>query len=151
MIKNNVLRGNNTSYAGKSLWWGGQIFTRTSKDVQIFGNDITATGLAQNGIAIYSEVENGVNVMYSGPNCGTIEQRNVTVHDNVIELGVGHQSGVAGGGMGYGANHNISYSNNVYYLQDLAGTYFQWDAQPLLTKELWRGYGQDVTGRFYQY
>jgi hypothetical protein len=58
---------------------------------------------------------------------------------------------VAGGGIGYGAAYNLLFSNNTYYLRNLTGTYFQYDGGSIKTKETWQTYGQDVTGKFYQY
>ena len=150
-IKNNVLRGNNSTRPGTAIWSGAQIFTTASKDSQIFGNDVTAAAPGVNGIGIYNWFVNGVQMTYTGANCGIIETRNVAVHDNVVRLDVGQQNGIAGGGAGYAASYNILFSNNTYYLKDLAGAYFQVDGGTIKTKELWQAAGQDVTGKFYQY
>ena len=56
-----------------------------------------------------------------------------------------------GFGAGYAASYNILFSNNTYYLKDLAGAYFQVDGGTIKTKELWQAAGQDVTGVFHQY
>src|SRR4029434_360626 len=58
-IKNNVLRGNNSAYPGKPIWWGGQITARAAKDVQIYGNDVTASPPGQNGISLFNDYVNG--------------------------------------------------------------------------------------------
>jgi len=149
-IRYNVLRGNATAYTGKAIWSAAQIFARASKDLQIFGNDVTAEAPAANGIGIYNPFVNGVQVTYNGPNCGIIETRNVAVHDNVVRLDVGQQNGIAGGGTGYAATYNVLFSNNVNYLQDLTKAYFQVDGGTIKTKELWQANGQDVTGKFLQ-
>jgi hypothetical protein len=150
-FKYNVLRGNNSAYPGKAIWWGAQIFTRSSKDLQIFGNDVTATPPGVNGIGIYNRFVNGVQETYTGTNCGIIESRNVAVHDNVVRLDIGQQHGVAGGGVGYGATYNILFTNNKYYLKDLAGAYFQYDGGTIKPKQLWQASGQDLAGKFNQY
>jgi hypothetical protein len=147
VIKNNVLRGNNTAHAGQSLWWGGQIYTRSSKDVQIFGNDLTAAGPGTNGVGV-----RGGDPLYTGPNCGTIQMQNIAVHDNVIRLDTGDMHGVVGGGVGYSATYNIQFTNNVYYLTNPAGAYFWNDAATSsMTSTQWQAQGQDLNSRFYQY
>ena len=148
-IKNNVLRGNNSVYAGKAIWYGGQISARQSKDIQIFGNDVTAAPPAANGISLYTEVVNGANVTTTGTNCGVIELRNIAVHDNVVRLSTGQQHGIAGGGTGYAAAHNLLFYNNTNYLQSLTGAYFQVDGGTIKTKDQWQAAGQETGGRFY--
>ena len=147
VIRNNILRGNNASMAGKSLWNGSQIYTRTSKDVQIYGNDVTAVGSGTHGISI-----RGGDPPYTTVNCGVIESKNIAVHDNVIRMDVVTPDlhGVVGGTPGYGATKQIRFYNNTYYLTNLAGQYFLYDGA-VMTKEQWKAAGQDVTGRFLQY
>jgi hypothetical protein len=147
VIRNNVARGNNSAMAGKSLWNGGQIYARSSKDMQIYGNDVTAAGPGTHGISL-----RGGDAPYSTTNCGTVQLQNIQVHDNVIRLDTGDQNGMVGGYAGYGATYNIQFSNNTYYLTDLTGVYFLFDAaSTVLPKEQWQALGQDVTGKFYQY
>lgn len=147
-IRNNIVRGNNSESTGKSLWWGAQIFTRSSKDVQIYGNDVTATGIGVHGISI-----RGGDPLRSGPNCGTIESRNVSVRDNVIRMDAADFNGVVGGeAPGYGADKNIHFTGNTYFLPDLAGTYFWYDAARAgMRNEEWQGAGEDLTGTFIKY
>ncbi len=147
VIRNNVLRGNNTSMAGKSLWNGAQIYTRSSKDVQIYGNDVTAVGAGTHGISIRVG-----DAPYTAVNCGTVQGQNIAVHDNVVRLDATTPDlhGVVGATAGYGAAYNIKFQNNTYYLTNLAYQYFLYDGV-LMTKEQWQAAGQDVTGKFYQY
>jgi hypothetical protein len=145
VIKNNVLRGNNSVNVGLSLWHGAQMYTRSSKDVQIYGNDITAAGA--NSVAI-----RGGDAPETTANCGVVQSQNIAVHDNVIRLSTGDSNGVVGGGAGYGATFNIQFSNNIYYLQNLAGAYFWYDAATNgMSKQQWQAVGQDLSGKFYQY
>jgi hypothetical protein len=145
VIKNNVLRGNNSANVGLSLWHGAQIYTRSSKDVQIYGNDITAAGA--NSVAI-----RGGDAPETTTNCGVVQSQNIAVHDNVIRLRTSDSNGVVGGGAGYGATFNIGFSNNIYYLQNLAGAYFWYDAATNgMTTQQWQAVGQDLSGKFYQY
>ena len=146
IIRNNVLRGNNSDAAGRSLWWGAQIYTRSSKDLEIYGNDITAAGVGVHAISLRGGDTK------SGTNCGTIELRNVSVRDNVIRMDSGDFNGVVGGGAGYGAANNIHFTDNTYFLTDLAGTYFWYDgATRSMNKEGWQGAGEDLTGKFIKY
>jgi Right handed beta helix region len=147
IIRNNVLRGNNSDAAGRSLWWGAQIYTRSSKDLQIYGNDITAVGAGVHGISLRG------GDTQSGTNCGTIELRNVSVSDNIIRMDATDFNGVVGGeAPGYGATKNIHFIGNTYYLTDLAGTYFWYDAaRAPMNKDGWQGAGEDLNGRFIKY
>ena len=146
VIRYNVLRGNNYAFPGKSISSGGQIFTRSSKDVQIYENDVTAQLPGVNGIGVYGDSIGGVPQTYTGTNCGTILLQNITVHDNIVRLDIGQQHGNIGGGSVYG----ITFSNNTYYLKDLLSKYFYyqggtWD------KNQFQAAGADVTGKFYQW
>jgi Right handed beta helix region len=144
IIRNNILRGNNSDAAGKSLWWGAQIYTRSSKDLQIYGNDITAAGVGVHGIGL-----RGGDAPRTGSNCGTIELRNVSARDNIIRMDAGDFNGVVGGEAGFGAAYNVHFTDNTYYLTDLAGTYFWVDAaRRSMNKDEWQGAGEDLTGRF---
>ena len=146
VVRNNVFRGNNAVMAGKSLWNGAQFYSRSSKDIQIFGNDITAVGAGTHGISIRSD-----GLPYATANCGTIQSQNIAVHANVLRLDTTTPDlhGVVGASVGYGAAFNIKFWNNTYFLTNLAAAYFLYDGK-LLTKEQWQAAGQDVTGTFLQ-
>ncbi len=146
-IKYNIARGNNADKAGRSLWHGGQIFLRSSKDVQIFGNEVIAAGPGTHGISL-----RGGDSPLTGPNCGSLELRNVSVRDNVVRLDSTDLHGIVGGGVGHGAANSLSFTNNIYYLQSLSGVYFWYDAATSsMTKEQWKAANQDVGGAFLQY
>jgi len=146
VIRNNVLRGNNSLFPGKPISAGGQIFTRASKDVQIYGNDVTAILPGVNGIGVYGDFTNGVPQSYTGPNCGTIQSQNVQVHDNVVRLDVGQTHGELWAGSAYGN----TFTNNTYYLKNLAGTYFYYQGGPW-TSSQFQAQGADTTGKFLQW
>src|SRR5581483_7233537 len=146
-IKNNVVRGNNSVMAGKSLYWGAQIYLRSSKDVDISGNHVIAAGSGANGVSL-----RGGDAALTGANCGSIDLRNVSVHDNLIQLDTGDLSGMVGGGAGYGSTNNLKFFNNSYRLQSLSGGYFFYDAaKSAMTKDQWQAAGQDLNGTFSQY
>ncbi len=145
-IKNNLARGNNGAMAGRSLWHGGQIFLRSSKDVQISGNEVIAAGPGVHGISL-----RGGDAPLNGPNCGSTDLRNVTASNNVIRLDTSDLHGTVGGAAGFANAYNVKFIGNTYYLQDLAGVYFWNDAATRsMTKEQWTAAGQDVSGRFLQ-
>ncbi len=147
IIRNNILRANNSDAAGKSLWWGAQIYARSSKDLQIYGNDIAAAGVGVHAISL-----RGGDPPRSGSNCGTIELRNVTAHDNIIRMDNGDFNGVIGGAAGFSAAHNVHFTDNTYFLTDLTGTYFWVDAaRRSMTKDEWQGAGEDLTSRFLKF
>jgi hypothetical protein len=144
-IRNNVVRGNNSVNQGKSLWHGAQVYMRSSKDVEIAGNDISAAGAAGNAVSVRADLT------YTGTNCGSIQTRNISVHDNIIRLGAGDMHGVVGVSAGYGLANNIKFNYNTYYLPDPLAAYFWYDATTkALTKDQWRNtYGQDWNGTFH--
>jgi len=146
VIRYNVLRGNNSANAGQSLSTGAQLFTRSSKDLDIYGNDVTATAPAVHGIGVYGDFINGQPQTYTGPNCGTILLQNIQVHDNVVRLDVGQLTGNP-----WGASYSsIFFTNNTYYLKDLTGPHFHYNGGPW-TKDQYQAAGGDVNGKFYQY
>ncbi len=145
VVRNNVVRGNNTALLGQSLWSGGEIYARSSKDLQIYGNAIDASPGA-NAVALRQDTS------YTSPNCGTMVLSNIAVHDNDIRLEAGSAHGEVGGGAGYSAANGIQFSGNTYHLPDPAGAYFWLDGatQPMTTTQ-WQGGGQDGSGQFLAY
>lgn len=144
VIRYNVLRGNNATYAGRSLWYGAQIYLRSSKDMDIIGNDVSAVGTATHGIGL-----RGGDAPRSGANCGTIEMRNISARDNIIRLDTGDLTGWVGSGRGGAAALRLGFFGNTYYLRSLGGTNFNFDDSiQNLTKEQWQAGGQDINGKF---
>jgi len=146
VIRNNVLSGNNFAFPGKQLSSGAQVYARSSKDVQIYGNDVTAMLPGVNGIGLYGDFIGSAPQSYTGTNCGTILLQNIQVHDNVVRLDVGQQTGNMWGGSAYG----ISFTNNTYYLKDLTANYFWYNGGPW-NKSTYQGAGGDVAGKFLQW
>jgi len=146
VIRNNVLYGNNYAFPGKQLSSGAQIYARSSENVQIYGNDVTAMLPGVNGIGIYGDFIGSAPQSYTGTNCGTIFLQNIQVHDNVVRLDVGQQTGNMWGGSLYG----ISFTNNTYYLKDLSGSYFWYNGGPW-DKSTYQSAGGDTGGKFLQW
>lgn len=144
-IKNNVLRGNNSANAGGSLWYAGQIYTRSSKDVEIVGNRVLAAGTAVHGVSIRGD--SGMN--YSTAQCGATYSTNIQVHGNVVSLDSVDLHGVVGSGgepMDSSSYSNIQFYGNTYRLQDLGAAVFSYKGA--LTKDGWQAAGQDTDGQF---
>ncbi len=142
VIRNNVVRGNNTALLGRSLWSGGEIYARSSTNLQIYGN---AIGVAAGGNAVALR-QDGSNTT---PNCGTFALSNVSVHDNDIRLQAGSSHGAVGGAAGYSAANAIQFSGNTYHLPDTGGAYFWLDdvTRPMSATQ-WQAAGQDAAGQF---
>jgi hypothetical protein len=135
IIRNNIARNNNTARIGKSLWWGANIYLNTSQNVEIYGNTVEGG----NGIGITDTGSHKGNATY-----GPLLARNNYIHNNVIKLTTGSQSGVMG--IAADAGKNNRFVNNTYYLANLNAKHFQWSG--VFTKEGWMGLGQDVGGTF---
>jgi hypothetical protein len=147
VIRYNVARNNNSVAAGRSLWHGAQIYLRSSKDTQIYGNDVTAAGAGGNTIGL-----RGGDGVFNPAGCGATELRNIAVRDNVVRMDATDVIGVVGGPPGYAAQIGVSFSNNTYFLSDLSGHNFSFeDRINYFTKEQWQAAGQDTTGRFFQF
>ncbi len=146
VIRYNVLWGNNSAFAGQSLSTGAQLFTRSSKDLDIYGNDVTAVSPGVHGIGVFGDFINGQPQSYTGTNCGTMLLQNIQVHDNVVRLDVGQLTSNPWGASYY----NIFFTNNTYYLKDLTGPHFHYNGGPW-TKDQYQAAGADVNGKFYQY
>ena len=143
-IRYNLIRDNNTSGYIQGLYNGGQVGSRSSCNVEIYGNEVVALG-----------GENGLGVRASRSYTGTVRcssapiySHDVSVHDNVFRLSAGSLVGTIGGSPGYTAANNIKFSANTYHLPDLSAAYWRIDGGPLLTKEQWQAAGQDRTGTF---
>jgi hypothetical protein len=131
VIRNNVVRHNNASQLGKSLWWGANIFLNASQNVEVYGNTIEG----RHGLGIVDTGKRGAGKL------GARHAQHNNVHDNVFKLTAGERVGTEG--VAGEASKKNRFVNNIYYLTDLAGPYFNG-----LTKEGWVALGQDVTGTF---
>jgi parallel beta-helix repeat protein len=136
IIRNNTLTGNATMYAGRSIWYAGDIRIHTSSNVEIYGNTIDSS---VDGISLVDS-DRGSGVY------GVHELRNVYVHDNTIRL---RSSGMTAAGMvgraqAFSANNR--FVNNRYTTPSSTGTWWEW--QGARTSTAWRTVGQDANGSF---
>jgi parallel beta-helix repeat protein len=136
VIRNNNLRHNAAAAAGKSIWWGADILLNGSQNVQVYGNRIDSS---VNGISLI-DTDRG-----SG-RYGTYKVANTDVHDNILALGAGADTGLVGRSSAFQSTANNRFRANTYYVPALTGRSWEW--QGSLTKEEWQRYGQDTTGTF---
>jgi parallel beta helix pectate lyase-like protein len=137
LIASNVVEGNDSSMAGKSLYYGSQIHLNDSQSVEIRDNVVTASILNTNGIGMYDR-DRG-----SGP-YGVYRIANDYVHDNVIRMRTGGETGLVG------STHNPQSAGNRFvhntYLVNYPTTgHFSWVRSSLVWSG-WRTAGQDTTG-----
>lgn len=137
-VRYNVFDSNNAANAGKSLYFLGQIYSSNSRDLEIYGNDITV-GSGTHGVSIRGDVASKTTAQ-----CGTYANSNVSVHDNVIRLATGSQHGYCG----LLANATTTtFTNNAYTVPSLSGAYFMFgDGTTVKTFAQWQAAGHDVGG-----
>ncbi len=134
VIRNNTLSGNDKRIAGKSLFNGADLYLNDSKNVEIYGNTITA---GVHGIGLYD------NDRGSGA-YGLYEIRNVNVHDNTVTLPAGGMSGMVGGSRPANYTANNNFVHNTYRATNVATGSWQWNATK--TWSQWQALGHDTTG-----
>ena len=138
VIRNNTLSGNDSRMVGKSLWWGADIFLNTSKNVEIYGNTVTA-GVHGIGMAAYDRGSG----LY-----GRYEVSNVRVHDNVITLPLNGQVGLNSSATLYNPyTLGNTWVHNTYHVPNTSAALFQWSGGGK-TWSQWQALGNDTTGSF---
>ena len=134
VIRNNTATGNGF---GANGWVDGAgILVSTSPDVEVYGNVVRNNNDGIGGI--HADRKN-----VNGP-CKR-ELRNFWVHDNIIEMKVGHTGVVTNKDGAVFTNMNNRFDNNTYTLGS-GKTYYRWADGPGLTSEEWKAYGQDPNG-----
>jgi hypothetical protein len=136
-IRYNLLRGNATHFAGRSLWHGAQIYNRMSYSTVVHDNEISAEGTGHNALGL--RFDDGVT--YDTPLCGLLDLHDITVSDNLVRLDTGDAIGY----VGRGSEHGISFTRNRYLVRDEAGAYFVDNDAPI-PWTAWRAAGQDEAG-----
>ena len=134
VIRNNVLRDNASVFAGRTVWWGSQIRISSSSNLEVYGNRIKANSNVNALGIIDFDRGNGAH--------GPWRARNIDVYRNIITL-----KGGSVGAVDQEADNNVRFRRNTYFLDDINGTYFQWNNDHW-TAALWRSYGNDVHGKF---
>jgi hypothetical protein len=136
VIRYNKLAGNDLRIAGKSLYYGADIYLNDSMNTQIYGNTIKA---GVHGIGLY-DVDRGSGAY------GTFKVANVNVHDNTVTLPAGGQSGLVGARTTAYSSGNV-FSHDTYYTTDLAASSWQWGSAKSWSQ--WQDIGNDTTGALY--
>jgi parallel beta helix pectate lyase-like protein len=137
IIRDNTVAGNGSAVAGLGIGFGSQIHLNTSQGVQIYGNDVSATVVGTSGIGM-SDMDRG-----SGPS-GTYVLANNSVHDNVIRMRRGGQTGIFDDVHdATAAYRNNVFNHNTYYVETTTtNQWFSW-GDLSLTWSQWRSAGQD--------
>jgi Right handed beta helix region len=138
-IRYNILRYNNSTNAGKSIWWGSDLHILDSPNVQVYGNTIESN---TNGIGLV-DVERGSGAY------GHYEIRNDSVHDNTVKMKAIADTGLVSARSEPFTSMGNGFANNTYYVTDMNGVFWQWQGGQ--TKTGWQTKGQDITGNFYSW
>jgi parallel beta-helix repeat protein len=141
-IRNNVVKNNNTSKTGDTLWTGSQIQVYDSPHVEIYGNIVEALP-GTHGIGLRDD-ERG-----SGE-FGKWEIRDVYVHDNTIWMDDAGVTGLAGNrSLTEYASRGIVFEDNTYYVPSLVDEFWFWGVglNAPLPWGAWQIMGHDETGQ----
>jgi parallel beta-helix repeat protein len=138
IIRNNTLTNNCSGVIGKNIGYGSQLMVISSPNVEIYGNTVIGT-IDVNGIGLYDAVR-GTGLY------GAHEIRNAYVHDNVVKMINGAQSGLQGSRSAAFTSWNNRFVRNTYHVKTLSGTHWVWDLS--LTSAQWKTKGNDVGGTF---
>jgi parallel beta-helix repeat protein len=135
VIRNNTVEGN--GFGHKTWLFGSGILVAASPNVEVYGN-------------VVRDNYNGITAVQQNRGSGAYgahEISNLSVHDNIVTMR-GGKTGLAQdiGDPSYFTSRNNRWVNNTYYLGPET-KYFAWQGMALSESE-WRGYGQDVQGRF---
>jgi len=136
VIRYNTVRNNATAAAGRSIWWGADIHLNGSQRVQIYGNTVVSR---VNAIGL-------VDTDRGAGRYGPYQLAQVDVHDNVIQMAPGAETGLVGRERAFEAAAGNRFDRNTYHVPDPAGEFWQW-RQPLDAAG-WRASGQDRDGSF---
>ncbi|PWT72954.1 MAG: hypothetical protein C5B46_06070 [Proteobacteria bacterium] len=135
VIRNNVLRNNNTAERGlgKSCWHGSQIALNNSQNVAIYGNTVEAVDTNPLCLA---------NTVRSEPSVFPQFLANINVTNNIIKM----RGTVYVGMVGNSQPSNVMFSSNTYYVDTLTGN--NWMYMNDMNSAQWQAAGQDVSGTF---
>ena len=138
IIRDNIVRNNNTSETGSSLFYGAQIMVYDSPNVEVYGNTVEALP-GTHGIGLRDDDRGSGDL-------GKWEIRNVYVHDNTIRMDGAGTNGLAGNRT-LDVYAGLRWDANTYYVRT-TGSYWFWGtgAAAPQTWEQWQGLGHDLTG-----
>jgi parallel beta-helix repeat protein len=136
VIRGNTVRNNARSVAGRSIWYGAEIILNSSQRVEITGNTVVT---AANGIGL-------VDTDRGGGSRGAYRVAEVDVHDNVVRMSPGAETGLVGRDTAFRPDAGIRFRNNTYQVPDPGAEFWQWEGS--LDADGWRERGQDRDGTF---
>ena len=138
VIRGNTVRENSRSTAGRSIWYGSEILVNSSQRVEIAGNTVTS-GDETNGIGL-------VDTDRGGGRLGDYRVAEVDVHDNVVRMATGAETGLVGRETAFQPDAKVRFRRNTYHVPDPGAQFWQWDGA--LNANGWRERGQDRDGTF---
>jgi parallel beta helix pectate lyase-like protein/fibronectin type III domain protein len=139
VIRDNVVAGNDADEEQQTLFFGAQVYINDSRNVEVAGNFVQATAPGTNGIGLW-DYDRG-----SGP-YGEYQIANEYIHDNVVVLGSGGDTGLVGS-FHAPTSANNRFADNTYWVDDLAARYFYWGSgRRPLDWGAWKAKQQDTSG-----
>jgi parallel beta-helix repeat protein len=136
VIRGNTVRDNARSTAGRSIWWGSDILVNSSQRVEISRNTVVSS---TNAIGLI-DTDRGVGRL------GPYRVAEVDVHDNVVRMAPGAETGLVGRGTAFQPQAQVRFRRNTYHVRDPGAESWQWEGP--LDAAGWRDRGQDRDGRF---
>jgi parallel beta-helix repeat protein len=136
VIRGNTVRNNARAVAGRSIWWGSDIVVNSSQRVEISGNTVVST---VNAIGLI-DTDRGAGRL------GPYRVAQVDVHDNVIQMAAGAETGLVGRPTAFEPSAGVRFRGNTYHVPDPGGRFWQWEGD--LDAQGWRDRGQDRDGSF---
>jgi parallel beta-helix repeat protein len=137
IIRNNVVRNNAATYAGKSCYWGAQIHVINSQKVEIYGNHVRSSD-GTNGIC-------AVDIDRTATAPASTKVTDLFVHGNVVRMRRSSMTGLVGRSGAYSDTAKNRFVNNTYYVTDTSDRQWAWSTYPV-TWSPWRDFGNDTRG-----
>jgi hypothetical protein len=136
VIRGNTLRDNARESAGRSIWYGSDILVNSSQRVEIADNTVVSS---VNAIGLV-DADRGAGRL------GPYRVAEVDVHDNVIRMAPGAETGLVGRMTAFEPGAQVRFRRNTYHVPDPGADFWQWEGS--LDAAGWRGRGQDRDGSF---
>ena len=136
VIRDNTVRDNARSSAGRSIWWGSDILVNSAQRVEIARNTVVSS---VNAIGLV-DADRGAGRL------GPYRVAQVDIHDNLVRMAPGAQTGLVGRMTAFEPGAQVRFWHNTYHVPDPRDEFWQWEGS--LDAAGWRGRGQDRDGAF---
>ena len=136
VIRDNTVRDNARSSAGRSIWWGSDILVNSAQRVEIARNTVVSS---VNAIGLV-DADRGAGRL------GPYRVAQVDIHDNLVRMAPGAQTGLVGRMTAFEPGAQVRFRHNTYHVPDPRDEFWQWEGS--LDAAGWRGRGQDRDGAF---